>query len=158
MMLEVARFVNLVLAGLLAGNELGTKAAVHPVLERLGTPERIRAEQEVTRRYAALRGDHAVVDVLGRRLVRGGSGALARDAGFPPYPAGSRLLYGDARLNPDRQRPYQRPRSRTLAGGGRRGVRGVARPLGQATHPARRADHYRVRAPVRGSARRGPRA
>jgi Domain of unknown function (DUF1772) len=54
MMLGVARFVNLVLAGLLAGNELGTKVAVHPSLERLGTPERIRAEQELTRRYGAI--------------------------------------------------------------------------------------------------------
>jgi hypothetical protein len=53
-MLEVARCVNLVLAGLLAGNELGTKMAIHPSLERLGTRERIRAEQEVTRRYAAI--------------------------------------------------------------------------------------------------------
>jgi hypothetical protein len=43
-----------VLAGLLAGNELGTKVAVHPSLERLGTPERIRAEQELTRRYGAI--------------------------------------------------------------------------------------------------------
>jgi hypothetical protein len=54
MVLEVVRFVNLVLAGLLAGNELGTKVAVHPALEALSTPERIRAEQEVTRRYAAI--------------------------------------------------------------------------------------------------------
>jgi hypothetical protein len=54
MMLKVARCVNLVLAGLLAGNELGTKVAIHPSLERLSTPERIRAEQEVTRRYAAI--------------------------------------------------------------------------------------------------------
>jgi anthrone oxygenase-like protein len=54
MMLKVARFVNLVLAGLLAGNELGTKVAIHASLERLSTPERIRAEQEVTRRYAAI--------------------------------------------------------------------------------------------------------
>jgi uncharacterized membrane protein len=54
MMLKVARFVNLVLAGLLVGNEVGTKVAVHPSLERLSTPERIRAEQEVTRRYAAI--------------------------------------------------------------------------------------------------------
>jgi Domain of unknown function (DUF1772) len=53
-MLEVARFVNLVLAGLLAGNELGTKVAIHPSLERLGTRERLRAEQEVTRRYATI--------------------------------------------------------------------------------------------------------
>jgi uncharacterized membrane protein len=53
-MVKAARFVNLVLAGLLAGNEFGTKAAVHPALERLGPPERVRAEQEVTRRYAAI--------------------------------------------------------------------------------------------------------
>ena len=53
-MVKAARFVNLVLAGLLAGNEFGTKAAVHPALERLGQPERVRAEQEVTRRYAAI--------------------------------------------------------------------------------------------------------
>ena len=53
-MVKAARFVNLVLAGLLAGNEFGTKVAVHPALERLGPPERVRAEQEVTRRYAAI--------------------------------------------------------------------------------------------------------
>jgi uncharacterized membrane protein len=50
----VVRFANLVLVGLLAGNEFGTKVAIHPSLERLSTPERIRAEQEVTRRYAAI--------------------------------------------------------------------------------------------------------
>jgi len=33
-MLEVARFVNLVLAGLLAGNEFGTRVAIHPSLDR----------------------------------------------------------------------------------------------------------------------------
>jgi uncharacterized membrane protein len=54
MMLKVFRFVNLVLAGLLAGNEFGTKVALHPSLERLDAPERIRAEQEVTRRYAEI--------------------------------------------------------------------------------------------------------
>ena len=54
MMLKVARFVNLVLAGLLVGNEFGTKVAIHPSLERLSLPERIRAEQEVTLRYAAI--------------------------------------------------------------------------------------------------------
>jgi uncharacterized membrane protein len=53
-MVKAARFVNLVLAGLLAGNEFGTKAAVHPALERLRPPERVRAEQEVTRRYAVI--------------------------------------------------------------------------------------------------------
>jgi hypothetical protein len=53
-MLKVVRFVNLVLAGLLVGNEVGTKVAVHPALEGLSTPERIRAEQEVTRRYGEI--------------------------------------------------------------------------------------------------------
>lgn len=51
---KTVRFVNLLLAGSLAGNELGTWAAVHPALERLSPPERIRAEQEVTRRFAAI--------------------------------------------------------------------------------------------------------
>jgi uncharacterized membrane protein len=54
MVLKAVRFVNLMLAGLLVGNEFGTKVAVHPALERLSVPERIRAEQEVTRRYAAI--------------------------------------------------------------------------------------------------------
>ncbi len=52
--LRVTRFANLLLTGLLVGNEFGTKVAVHPSLERLSTPERIRAEQEVTRRYATI--------------------------------------------------------------------------------------------------------
>ncbi len=52
--LRIARFVNLVLAALLAGNEFGTLVAVHPALGKLGTPERIRAEQEMTRRYAKI--------------------------------------------------------------------------------------------------------
>ena len=49
-----ARFANLMLAGMLAGNEFGTWAAVHPSLEKLAPRERIRAEQQVTRRYAAI--------------------------------------------------------------------------------------------------------
>lgn len=50
----ITRFVNLMAAGLLAGNELGTWAAVHPALERLSPPERVRAEQEMTRRFGAI--------------------------------------------------------------------------------------------------------
>ena len=51
---KTVRFANLVLAGMLAGNEFGTWAAVHPSLARLSSQERIRAEQEVTRRFAAI--------------------------------------------------------------------------------------------------------
>jgi uncharacterized membrane protein len=54
MLFRIVRSVNLVLAGMLAGNEFGTWAAVHPSLERLGPTERIRAEQEITHRFAAI--------------------------------------------------------------------------------------------------------
>lgn len=53
-MSKLARFLNLVLVGLLAGNEVGTKVAVHPALEDLSIEERIRAEQALTRRFAAI--------------------------------------------------------------------------------------------------------
>ena len=54
MVRRIARFINLILAALLAGNEFGTWVAVHPALGRLSAAERIRAEQEVTRRFAAI--------------------------------------------------------------------------------------------------------
>ena len=54
MVFKIARFVNLRLAGLLAGNEFGTWAAVHPALGKLSVAERVRIEQEVTRRYAKM--------------------------------------------------------------------------------------------------------
>ena len=54
MLLATTRSANLLLAGMLAGNELGTWVAVHPALGRLSAAECIRAEQEVTRRFAAI--------------------------------------------------------------------------------------------------------
>ena len=51
---RAVRFANVVLAGMLAGNEFGTWVAVHPSLAKLGPPERIRAEQELTRRFGAI--------------------------------------------------------------------------------------------------------
>jgi len=50
----IVRFVNLALSGMLAGNEFGMWAAVHTALGGLAPEERIRAEQEMTRRYAAI--------------------------------------------------------------------------------------------------------
>jgi hypothetical protein len=44
--LGIVRSVNLVLAGMLAGNEFGTWAAVHPSLGKLGPAERIRQDSE----------------------------------------------------------------------------------------------------------------
>ena len=75
---RTVRFANLVLAGMLAGNEFGTWVAVHPALERLSPPERIRAEQEVTRRYAAIMpawmGSAVVSCVLALLSSRGSAG------------------------------------------------------------------------------------
>jgi uncharacterized membrane protein len=78
MLYKTVRFANLVLAGMLAGNEFGTWAAVHPALERLSPPERIRAEQEVTRRYAAIMpawmGSAVASCVLALLFSRGSAG------------------------------------------------------------------------------------
>jgi len=76
--LSIVRSVNLVLAGMLAGNEFGTWAAIHPALGKLGPAERIRAEQEVTRRYAAIMpawmGSTVVSSVLALLFSRGKAG------------------------------------------------------------------------------------
>jgi len=78
MLSKIVRFANLVLAGMLAGNEFGTWAAVHPALGDLGQAERIRAEQEVTRRYAAIMpawmGSTVVSCVLALLFSRGTAG------------------------------------------------------------------------------------
>jgi hypothetical protein len=54
MLLKTVRSVNLLLAGTLTGNELGTWAAVHPAVEELSPAERLRAEQALTRRFGAI--------------------------------------------------------------------------------------------------------
>jgi hypothetical protein len=54
MILKVARFVNLILAALLAGNEFRTWAVVHRALWTMPTPEHIRAEQALTRRFGSI--------------------------------------------------------------------------------------------------------
>lgn len=53
-MSRTVRFVNLLLAALLAGNEFGTWAAVHRALWSMPTPEHIKAEQALTRRFASI--------------------------------------------------------------------------------------------------------
>ena len=54
MLSKAVRLGNLLLAGMLAGNELGTWVAVHPALGELGPAERLRAEQALTRRFGAV--------------------------------------------------------------------------------------------------------
>ena len=53
-MVKSARLVNLILAGLLAGNEFGGWVAVHPALGSLPASEHVRAEQAVYRRYGKI--------------------------------------------------------------------------------------------------------
>jgi uncharacterized membrane protein len=48
---NVARLANLMLTGMLTGNELGSRLIAHPALSELAPPEHIRAEQALTRRY-----------------------------------------------------------------------------------------------------------
>ncbi len=54
MAVKVARFVNLVLAGVLTGNEFGGWAGTHPALRTLPPAAHVRAEQAVTRRFGAI--------------------------------------------------------------------------------------------------------
>jgi hypothetical protein len=54
MALKIARFANLVLAGLLACNEFGTWAAVHRSLWAMPTPEHARTEQALTHRFKSI--------------------------------------------------------------------------------------------------------
>src|ERR671916_415379 len=51
MMLKVARFVNLVLAGGLTGNEFGGFVGFHPALYALPTEAHARAERAITARF-----------------------------------------------------------------------------------------------------------
>lgn len=98
MALKIVRFVNLFLAGLLAGNELGSWAALHPALEKLDPPGRMRAEQEVTRRYAAIMplwiGSTLVSCLAALGIARGSAGfrrTLAGTACFAGMLTSTRL-------------------------------------------------------------------
>ena len=53
-MAKFARLVNLILTGMLAGNEFGGWMGVHPALGSLSASEHIRAEQAVYRRYGKI--------------------------------------------------------------------------------------------------------
>ncbi len=81
MLSRTVRFVNLLLAALLAGNEFGTWAAVHRALWSMPTPEHIRAEQALTRRFASIM-PFWMVSVLVSCLP---ALALARRGGAPAF-------------------------------------------------------------------------
>jgi len=62
--LGIARFVNLLLAGSLAGNEFGGWVGFHPALGTLPTSAHIQAEQEVTRRFGRLMPGYMTATVV----------------------------------------------------------------------------------------------
>ena len=49
--MKPVQLVNLLGAGVLTGNELGTWAVVHPAVRRLAFAQEVAAEREITRRY-----------------------------------------------------------------------------------------------------------
>jgi len=53
-MTETVIFVGVLLAGLLAGNELATLIAFHPALRRIPLRAQVEAEQALTRRLGAI--------------------------------------------------------------------------------------------------------
>ena len=54
MTLKRARFINLLLSGMMVGNEFGGWIAVHPALNTLPPVAHVAAEQAVVRRYKAI--------------------------------------------------------------------------------------------------------
>jgi hypothetical protein len=52
--LKVARLANLVLVGMLTGNEFGTLAGIYPALDRISPMARLEAEQGVFRRLGKI--------------------------------------------------------------------------------------------------------
>jgi uncharacterized membrane protein len=54
MTLKAAQFVNVLLTGVLTGNEFGSWAALHPALRELPHQAHVRSEQAVTRRFGKM--------------------------------------------------------------------------------------------------------
>src|SRR3712207_8819856 len=79
--LRLARFINLLMASALFGNEFGTWAAVHPALATLPGAEHLRAEQAILRGYAQLMPGMMVGSILSCLPVL----ALIRDRRSPAF-------------------------------------------------------------------------
>ena len=91
MALKIARLLNLLLAGVLVGNEFGSWAAVHPALGTLPPAAQVRAEQAITRRYGQMMPFLMVAAIVSCLPVL----ALARDrrgAAFR-YPLAATLCF-----------------------------------------------------------------
>ena len=77
--MKAAQLVNLLGAGLLTGNELGTWGVVHPAVERLPFRVEVAAEREITRRYGyVMPGLISVTIASGVRAADTASGVRER--------------------------------------------------------------------------------
>jgi hypothetical protein len=86
---DVVHFLNLLLAGVLLGNELSTLVAVHPAIRSLPVAGQVTVEQSLTRRYGALMPVlmtatlasgvvlSATIDADGRALAIAGTACIA---------------------------------------------------------------------------------
>ncbi|MBA2450575.1 MAG: DUF1772 domain-containing protein, partial [Chloroflexi bacterium] len=75
------RLVNLILAGTLTGNEVGSLVTVHPALDSLPPRAHLRAEQAVTRRYGRIQPVFMSTTVASFLPVL----ALTRNRGSAPF-------------------------------------------------------------------------
>jgi hypothetical protein len=64
MILKVARFANLFLAGVLTGNEFGGFVGFHPALYQLLTEARVSAEQAITARFGKIMPPFMIATIL----------------------------------------------------------------------------------------------
>ena len=80
-MLRVARVINLVLAGMLTGNEFSGMAAIYPALGRISPMARLEAEQEIYRRYGRIMPFYMVSTITSFLTVL----ALQRKPGSPAF-------------------------------------------------------------------------
>jgi len=103
--LRITRFVNLILAELLAGNEFGIWMTVHQSLWTMSIPEHIRAEQSV---QAPLQVDHAILDVVCGSFVPSDAGTCPRFFYLPFHSHRYALLYRDDSLDLTRKHADQR--------------------------------------------------
>jgi uncharacterized membrane protein len=85
-MSRLVQLVNLVLVGVLAGNEFGTWAVVHRAIAELSIPEQVRAEQALTRRYGQL-----MPVLMLAALASGGLASATSAARRGPLPRALRL-------------------------------------------------------------------
>ena len=91
MILKTARVVNLLLAGMLTGNEFGSRVIAHPALSDLPPRAHVHAEQLLTRRYGSIMPVFmtttlgSFVAVIALESERGSRRSLLTGAGMACY-------------------------------------------------------------------------